>query len=149
MVTNLWTFILVILLFVSGTFAKPKHDSNSTNLSELEIAKKNAEDFEKLAALVKPSIVVIESVDRLGREGGRGTGFVVRSDGVIATNFHVIGEHRDFLIRFANGKSFRPTKILAIDRENDLAIIKIDTNNLPVLSLGNSKIYPPVNLFLL
>ena len=65
MVTNLWTFILVILLFVSGTFAKPKHDSNSTNLSELEIAKKNAEDFEKLAALVKPSIVVIESVDRL------------------------------------------------------------------------------------
>ena len=143
MVTNLWTFILVILLFVSETFAKPKHDSNSTNLSELEIAKKNAEDFEKLAALVKPSIVVIESVDRLGREGGRGTGFVVRSDGVIATNFHVIGEHRDFLIRFANGKSFRPTKILAIDRENDLAIIKIDTNNLPVLSLGNSKDLSP------
>lgn len=46
-------------------------DDNSTTLSELDLAKRDAEDFAKLAKLVKPSVVVIESVDRLGREGGR------------------------------------------------------------------------------
>lgn len=115
-----------------------KKDSNTTKLSELQLAKRDAEDFENLAALIKPSIVVVESVDRTGREGGRGTGFVVSSDGVIATNFHVIGEHRDFKIRLANGKSYSPQSILGIDRENDLALIKIDEKDLPALQLGDS-----------
>lgn len=116
----------------------PAKDDNSTSLSELELAKRDAEDFEKLAKLVKPSVVVVESVDRLGREGGRGTGFVLRKDGVIATNFHVIGEHRDFAIRFADGKTYRPQSILAVDRDRDLALIKIDAKNLPALELGDS-----------
>ena len=63
---------------------------------------------------------------------------MVSSDGVIATNFHVIGEHRDFSIRFSNGKSFRPVSILGIDRDRDLALIKIDAENLPTLKLGDS-----------
>ena len=117
---------------------KEQIESNSSNLSDLQLARRDAEDFENLAALVKPSIVIVESVDRVGREGGRGTGFVVGSNGVIATNFHVIGEHRNFKIRFANGKSYSPQAILSIDRENDLALIKIDAKDLPVLQLGNS-----------
>ena len=83
-------------------------------------------------------MVVIESVDRNGFEGGRGTGFVVREDGVIATIFHVIGEHRDFSIRFSDGRTFRPQSILALDRERDLALIKIKSQDLPVLKLGDS-----------
>ena len=123
-------------------------DANASILSDLELAKRDAEDFEKLAKLVKPSVVVIESVDRLGREGGRGTGFVVRPDGVIATNFHVIGEHRDFAVRFANGKTFRPRSILAVDRDLDLALVKIDAEDLPVLTLGDSdKITPGQSIF--
>ncbi len=123
-------------------------DDNSSTLSELDLAKRDAEDFAKLAKLVKPSVVVIESVDRLGREGGRGTGFVVAKDGVIATNFHVIGEHRDFAIRFANGKTFRPQSILAVDRDRDLALVKIDAKNLPPLELGDSnKIEPGQAIF--
>ena len=116
-----------------------KADSNSSKLSELELAKKDAKDFKNLASLIKPSVVVIESVDRNGYEGGRGTGFVVREDGVIATNFHVIGEHRDFSIRLSDGRTFRPQSILAIDRNRDLALVKIDAKDLPVLQLGNSQ----------
>ncbi|MBT3636454.1 MAG: hypothetical protein HN531_05920 [Opitutae bacterium] len=137
----------LLLLLVSPVIGK---DDNSSTLSELELAKRDAEDFAKLAKLVKPSVVVIESVDRLGREGGRGTGFVVRGDGVIATNFHVIGEHRDFAIRFADGKTFRPQSILAVDRDRDLALVKIDAKNLPALELGDSdKIDPGQAIFAL
>ena len=53
-------------------------------------------------------------------------GFVVREDGVIATNFHVIGLHRGFSVRLADGKTYEPTAILATDRKRDLAIIKIE-----------------------
>jgi S1-C subfamily serine protease/regulator of sirC expression with transglutaminase-like and TPR domain len=123
-------------------------DLNLSKLSTLQLAKQEAEDFENLVKLIKPSIVVVESVDRIGREGGRGTGFVVSANGIIATNFHVIGEHRDFKIRFANGNSFSPKEILAIDRENDLALIKIDASDLPTLQLGDSdQITPGQSVF--
>ena len=123
-------------------------DLNLSKLSSLEQAKREAEDFENLVKLIKPSIVVVESVDRIGREGGRGTGFVVSPNGIIATNFHVIGEHRDFKIRFADGNSFSPKEILAVDRENDLALIKIDALGLPTLQLGDSdQITPGQSVF--
>ncbi|MAH26169.1 MAG: hypothetical protein CMI19_04360 [Opitutae bacterium] len=127
-------FLFLVFLITSGA-----EETNSTSLSELELAKRDAKDFKNLATLIKPSVVVIESVDRNGYEGGRGTGFVVREDGVIATNFHVIGEHRDFSVRLTDGRTFRPHSILAIDRDRDLALFKIEAEGLPVLQLGNSQ----------
>ena len=146
---HFWTGTLFLLFFNSVSLAGvEKNESNSSGLTDLQLAKRDAEDFEKLAALIKPSIVVVEGVDRIGREGGRGTGFVVSSNGIIATNFHVIGEHREFKIRFADGKTYTPTAILGIDRENDLAIFKIDAENLPALQLGDSdKISPGQSVF--
>ena len=76
----------LIGVFAGNTFGK-ETETNSSKLSELELAKRDAKDFKNLASLIKPSVVVIESVDRNGYEGGRGTGFVVQQDGVIATNF--------------------------------------------------------------
>ena len=130
---------LFLLLSFAGMLTGKEAENNSSKLSELELAKRDAKDFKNLASLIKPSVVVIESVDRNGYEGGRGTGFVVREDGIIATNFHVIGEHRDFSIRFSDGRTFRPKSILAIDRDRDLALVKIDAKKLPVLKLGNSR----------
>jgi regulator of sirC expression with transglutaminase-like and TPR domain len=129
----------LLFLFLSLLISLVAEETNSTSLSELELAKRDAKDFKNLATLIKPSVVVIESVDRNGYEGGRGTGFVVREDGVIATNFHVIGEHRDFSIRLSDGRTFRPHSILAIDRDRDLALIKIEAKALPVLQLGDSQ----------
>ncbi|MBD37032.1 MAG: hypothetical protein CMI28_03020 [Opitutae bacterium] len=129
----------LLLLFLGFLISSVAEETNSTSLSELELAKRDAKDFKNLATLIKPSVVVIESVDRNGYEGGRGTGFVVREDGVIATNFHVIGEHRDFSVRLSDGRTFRPHSILAIDRDRDLALIKIEAKGLPVLQLGNSQ----------
>ena len=126
---------LSILWLGNGTSLLAQKQSK--NLPLPKIISERTSVFE-LANQVKPSIVVIESVDRIGREGGRGTGFVVSSDGLIATNFHVIGEHRSFQVRFANGDSYQPTSIVAIDRARDLALFKIDAKDLPVLPLGKS-----------
>jgi serine protease Do len=135
---NLLQFCLltgcISFTFPGSTYAQ-KNDSNASLLSSY---KQEDQEFQNLANSVKPSIVVIESVDRVGREGGRGTGFVLSSDGLIATNFHVIGEHRDFNIRFSDGKTYRPTSIVALDRARDLALFKIDAEDLTPLRLGNS-----------
>lgn len=131
------TLGIFLLVCNSLAFAN-ENETKASELSKLELAKKDADEFQNLASQTKPSVVVVESVDRTGREGGRGTGFVVSSDGIIATNFHVIGEHRDFSIRFSNGESYRPKSIIGIDRSRDLALIKIDAEDLPVLELGDS-----------
>jgi serine protease Do len=94
--------------------------------------------IEALAAKTRPSIVVVKTAGRTGEDRGLGTGFVIAADGLIATNFHVIGEDRDFRVEFADGRSFRPTEILATDRAADLAIVRVDGTDLPPLDLGDS-----------
>lgn len=109
-------------------------------LSADEIA---TDPFAQLAAKIKPSVVTISSVDRGGGPWGVGTGFVVGSNGIIATNFHVIGEHREFSVLLADNTLCKPTEILAVDRSRDLVIFRVDQSGLPPLPLGNSNLIEP------
>jgi len=111
--------------------------------SSLFSKERTNDPFAHLAAIVKPSIVTISSVNRGGGPWGVGTGFVVDEQGVIATNFHVIGEHREFTVELADGTLCKPTEILAIDRSRDLALFRIDQSGLPTLPLGDSSKIEP------
>src|SRR5262249_44038967 len=68
---------------------------------------------------------------------GLGTGFVVRKDGVIVTNAHVVAGANKISVMMRDGTVF-PAKLLGTDETNDLAVLKIDAKNLPEVSLGNS-----------
>lgn len=70
-------------------------------------------------------------------QAGLGTGFIVRSDGVIVTNAHVVAGATTISVMMRDGKVF-PAKRLGSDETNDIAVIKIDAKNLPVVKLGNS-----------
>jgi len=94
--------------------------------------------IETLTERIKQSVVVISHFDRDGKEDGVGAGFVVSSNGLIATSLHVIGEGRPIKIQFADGKSFAPTEIHAWDRKLDLAVVRIPATNLPALALADS-----------
>jgi serine protease Do len=99
---------------------------------------KDPDPFSKLASEIKPSVVTISTTSRGGSSWGVGTGFVVGQNGVIATNFHVIGDHREFQVELADGTICKPTEILGIDRSQDLALFKVDRADLQPISLGNS-----------
>lgn len=93
------------------------------------------------AALVeelKPSIVVITFSGRDGKQEGLGTGFVVAEDGLIATNYHVIGEGRPISVQFADGTKRDVIEVRASDRQLDLAVVKIDQKGLKPLELGDA-----------
>ncbi len=108
-------------------------------LAPLQADAPKEQTVEQLAEAVRPSIVVITSPGRDGKREGLGTGFVVSADGLIATNFHVIGEGRRITIEMADGKRYTPTSIHAVDRTQDLAILRIDAKDLKALELGDSE----------
>ncbi len=91
-----------------------------------------------LVADLKPSIVVITFSGRDGKQEGLGTGFVVAEDGLIATNYHVIGEGRPISVQFADGTKRDVIEIRASDRQLDLAVVKIDQKGLKPLELGDA-----------
>jgi regulator of sirC expression with transglutaminase-like and TPR domain len=91
-----------------------------------------------LVADLKPSIVVITFSGRDGKQEGLGTGFVVAEDGLIATNYHVIGEGRPISVQFADGTKRDVIEVRASDRQLDLAIVKIDQKGLKPLELGDA-----------
>ena len=68
---------------------------------------------------------------------GLGTGFIVRNDGVIVTNAHVIAGADSISVMLRDGKIY-PAKRLGADETNDVAVIKIDAEQLPVVKIGNS-----------
>ena len=98
---------------------------------------------EELARVSRDAVVVITSSDRRGEPRGLGSGFVVGADGVIATNFHVIGQRRRFTVRLSDGRTAEPETILATDRGRDLALIQIGIRELKPLELGNVAMLQP------
>ena len=91
-----------------------------------------------LAAKVRDSIVVVTYAGREGKQHGLGTGFVIDKTGLVATNLHVIGEARPIEVHTAAGKSLPVKAIHASDRTLDLAILRVEAENLPALELGDS-----------
>jgi len=105
-------------------------------------------------ARVAPAVVTVQTevVQRVaadpfeslfgGRSGtqtsaGLGTGFIVRADGVIVTNAHVIAGAARISVMLRDGTTY-PATAIGTDETNDLAVIKVDAKNLPVAPLGDS-----------
>jgi regulator of sirC expression with transglutaminase-like and TPR domain len=97
----------------------------------------DSKTVEQLATQAKPAIAVITIVGRDGKQRGLGTGFVVATDGLIATNLHVIGEARPITVQLGK-KKYPVTSVHASDRSLDLALVKIDAKGLTALDLGDS-----------
>ena len=96
----------------------------------------NVNTVEAIAKQVRDSIVTIRFSGRGGGDQGLGTGFVIAAEGLIATNYHVIGEARPVSVELSDGSRHDVTAIHASDRAADLAIVRIAKQGLAPLSLG-------------
>ena len=68
---------------------------------------------------------------------GLGSGVVVSADGTILTNAHVIDGADKITVLMADNKTFE-AKLVGTDKPSDLAVLKIEAQNMPYLTLGNS-----------
>lgn len=68
---------------------------------------------------------------------GEGSGFIVRPDGFIATNAHVIQGAEKLTVKLKDGRQF-PAKVIGTDELTDIAVVKIEASGLPVTEWGDS-----------
>jgi Do/DeqQ family serine protease len=66
-----------------------------------------------------------------------GSGFIARKDGYIFTNYHVVEGADKIDVKLKDGRDFQ-AKIVGTDEKTDIAVIKIEANDLPVVELGDS-----------
>src|SRR5580692_2468633 len=116
--------------------------------------------FEQLAARVRPAVVQIFSTGYAAAEEGgdtsntallskqtsTGSGVILTADGYIVTNNHVVENSRKVEVKLPTRGGARtqgmtlPAKVVGVDRETDLAVIKVDGKNLSTLALGDSSV---------
>jgi serine protease Do len=65
-----------------------------------------------------------------------GSGFIISSDGYILTNAHVVNAADEMLVKLSDKREFKAT-LIGADKRTDIALIKIDANNLPKVTIGD------------
>ena len=101
-------------------------------------------DLADVVEKVKPSVASI-TVESLVRglffdfsDTGAGSGIIVRPDGYILTNYHVIEGARQVMVHLASGQTYR-ARMAGFDRITDLAMLKINAEGLPTAKFARSK----------
>jgi len=67
---------------------------------------------------------------------GEGSGFIVGADGTILTNAHVVADAREVTVRLTDRREFT-AKVVGVDPQSDVAVIKIDGKDLPTVRIGD------------
>lgn len=113
--------------------AQPVKNENKKLLTVVEIARK-----------VGPTVVgintktqVISIFGRMQESEGSGSGIILSADGYIVTNNHVVEGADEITVVLSDGKTYE-AKLTGADARTDLAVLKVDANNLPYATLGNS-----------
>src|SRR5215467_1927272 len=89
--------------------------------------------FINAARRIKPAVVHV----KVGTRGATGSGVIVSSDGYILTNNHVASAANELTVKLSDGRELRARRI-GVDQTTDLALIKVEAQNLPYATLGDS-----------
>ena len=151
---------------VNAVAGKPNSNAGGENISGLSSSKTanhfaglNENTIADIAASAEPSVVSIESSCNSNRKSanyffgenmgpsppsairrghyGSGAGIIYSSDGYILTAAHIVRVADEFKVNLADKRSF-PAKLIGEDPLSDLAILKIDSANLPVMHFADS-----------
>jgi V8-like Glu-specific endopeptidase len=124
-VHHLVRLLVTTVLLAAATQVQARPQATSQPFDSAQITKK-----------ISPSVVVIKGTASSGEV--LGTGFIISSDGKIATNLHVVESLKNGGVQLASGERFDSFSVLAFDARKDIAIIKIPGFDLPTVALGNS-----------
>ena len=109
---------------------------NSSRTVKNQVPEEIPEQFRRFFGSESP----IQPGNRVER--GSGSGFIFGSDGRILTNAHVVDGADTVTVKLKDGRQF-VGKVLGVDTVTDVAVVKIEANNLPVVSLGKSEELQP------
>jgi serine protease Do len=140
--------------------AAPGGTAPSTPSAAPAVAVRGAPDFTAIVRQYGPAVVNVSTVATRtaddGAEGampfpfgfghpqvpqrqlvkGIGSGFIVKADGLILTNAHVVDGAREVKVKLTDKREFR-AKVLGEDKDTDVAVLKIDAKGLPTVQIGD------------
>jgi serine protease Do len=158
---------IAVLTVLLGAFAFSEVAISAENDNALEDLRKMSKAFSVVAQQAVPAVISIQvektiatGSSRSGspfdedfferffgrgyrhraprKQVGQGSGFIISSDGYILTNNHVVGEADKITVTLADGRKFEDAKVIGSDPDSEVAVIKIDAEDLPVIELGDS-----------
>ena len=168
MLKKSFIFILLLCLSIQNLYADEKVDTSVA--SAIQVSKA----FGAVAKKAYPSVVIIENIQSINKRGnhhapfpffiprktkpspskslprfmpvGRGSGFIVRTDGYVVTNQHVIKNAKFLRVKTKDGEIYDnqinkdAVKVIGVDEHSDIAILKLDLKGkkLPVLNFADS-----------
>ncbi len=119
------------------------------NETKVKVVEQDAEtgnyNIADIAEIVVPTVVGVTNYGEVSDIFGQsktakqaaGSGVIIRSDGTIVTNFHVIAGASKITVTLSDGKN-HDAKVIGYDQASDLAVIKIDGKDLPAIAIGDS-----------
>lgn len=133
---------------LSGAYVIKKYNkSNTNNYQSSNLSQNNTSSVEspknainKVAEAVGPAVVGINNKGEnfWGTVNqGSGSGIIFDPNGYIVTNYHVVQGASKVYVKLSSGKVFE-AKLVGYDARSDLAVIKINANNLPTAKFGDS-----------
>jgi serine protease Do len=159
--------VALALLFLPGADPEPRENPLWTTLEPVpaeEVSGGSCSVFAAVVERARPAVVAIHTMGQAGtagtgfpfnpwrlfpevprreREEGIGSGFVIRKDGYIVTNHHVVVGADSLVIRVEGLSAAMNARVVGSDPRSDLALLKVDAPRpLPVLPLGNSDRLP-------
>jgi serine protease Do len=146
------SLVLTITLTALNAYNVLSSDDVSTSVSTTtEVADTTLVSTEVLTSLadvvasVTPSVVTIDTettyqfFHRSFTQQGAGSGWIIDESGIIVTNNHVVAGADSIIVTLYDGRTFFiDPNTIATDPADDLAVIRIDAENLPAASIGGS-----------
>mgnify|MGYP001218410184 CR=1 FL=1 len=127
--------------FESGENAEAKLVNEAfperVNTSPVRALPDNNMDFRLVSKSITPSVVNVSAMNGSGYRSSSGSGVVLTADGYIVTNHHVVENSSKVEITLSDKREL-VAKIVGIDRNTDLALLKVEARNLNPVSFGNS-----------
>jgi S1-C subfamily serine protease len=108
----------------------------TNNLTEESAVINVADQDGKAVVEIKTTISSTDFIQT--EQHGIGSGFIVRADGYIVTNNHVVESARQLQVILRDGAKKYDARVIGTSPEDDVAVIKVDAQNLPALSWGDS-----------
>jgi len=138
-----------LLLLATSCTTKPieiRLDGGGTTVAPLTGPGGGRDPVVQVVLRARPAVVNVTTSSlqqtAFGPQTGRGvgTGFIIRSDGIVVTNYHVVeGAQRITVITPPPGPERFDARVIGGDPTADLAVLKIDASGLPTVPLGNTR----------
>lgn len=121
------------------------NDNNDSPIKDLPSFINTADglNYAELAALVSPTVVQITTEYTVANfwmqetATGAGSGVIISADGTVVTNHHVVEKANRVQVILSTGEEYE-AKLVATDAQTDIAVLKIEAENLPFAEIGDS-----------